>query len=74
MKKENFRKLSISTWAALRKVAIKALDQSKKQDEVSKLVAVTRQTMSVWVDERKKSDGSQYIEDEEARRIEIKEN
>ena len=58
MKKEDFRKLSISAQAALRRVAIRALDQGKKQEEVAKLIGVTRQTISVWVNKRKRGDRS----------------
>lgn len=63
MKKEYFRKLSISAQAALRRVAIRALDQGKKQDEVAKLIGITRQTISVWVNKRKRGDRSVYLED-----------
>ena len=58
MKKEDFRKLSISAQAALRRVAIRALDQGKKQEEIAKLIGVTRQTISVWVNKRKRGDRS----------------
>ena len=42
----------------MRKVAIRALDQGKKQEEVAKLICVTRQTISVWVNKRKRGDRS----------------
>ena len=57
-KKEDFGKLSISKQATLRKVAIKVLDQGNKQDEVAKLIGVTRQTIIVWVNKRKRGDKS----------------
>ena len=44
----------MSTQATLRKVAIRVLNQVKKHHEVAKLIGVTRQAISVWVNKRKK--------------------
>ena len=56
-------------------MSIRLLDQGKKQDEVANLISVTRKTISVWVNKRKRGDRrGQYPEDEEAGRMEIKED
>ena len=48
-KKEDFRKLSISAQASLRKVAIKLVKRGEKQVAVADLIGVSRQTISEWV-------------------------
>ena len=45
-KKEDFRKLSISAQASLRKVAIKLVKRGEKQVAVADLIGVSRQTIN----------------------------
>ena len=47
-KKEDFRKLSISAQASLRKVALKLVKKGETQIEVADLIGVSRQTISEW--------------------------
>lgn len=35
-------------------MAIRTLEQAKKQDEVARLIGVTRQTISLWMNKTKK--------------------
>ena len=57
-KKEDFRKLSISAQASLRKVALKLVKKGETQIEVADLIGVSRQTISEWV--RKVRIGDKY--------------
>ncbi|AFC70024.1 hypothetical protein A3305_00190 [Rickettsia amblyommatis] len=56
LKKEDFRTLSTSAQAALRKVALRAIDKGEKQLDVASLIGVTRQTINNWVSKRRRGD------------------
>ena len=58
LKMEDFRKLSISAQASIRKVALKLVKRGESQSSVAELIGVSRQTVNEWV--RKEKRGERY--------------
>jgi predicted transcriptional regulator len=55
-KKEDFRKLSISAQASMRKIALKLVKRGESQLSVAELIGVSRQTVNEWVNKEKRGD------------------
>ncbi|WHA07602.1 helix-turn-helix domain-containing protein (plasmid) [Candidatus Megaera polyxenophila] len=55
-KSEDFRKLSISAQASMRKIALKLVKRGESQSSVGELIGVSRQTVNEWVRREKRGD------------------
>ena len=56
IKKEDFRKLSISAQASMRKIALKLVKRGESQLSVGELIGVSRQTINEWVNKEKRGE------------------